>query len=206
MDQLATAGALMGLAFASGIRLYSTILALGLGIRFGLLTLPASLHDLQVLAETPVLIVAASVYVIEFVADKVPWVDSAWDVVHTFIRPLGAAFLGAAAVGELNPVARIAVGILCGGIALSSHSAKAGTRFAANHSPEPFSNIGLSLAEDGLVFGGVWLALAHPLVTLALVALMVAAIAWTLPRIVRAIRRRFSSARHRPPAAAAPTA
>lgn len=192
MEYLATIGALMGLAFTSGLRLYSTLLALGLGVRFGVLTLPPSLADLRVLAETPVLVVLALVYCIEFVADKVPWVDSMWDLVHTFIRPLGAAFLAAAAVGDLDPIAKTMVAILCGGIALSSHSAKAGTRVVANHSPEPFSNIGLSLAEDGVVLGGVWLAIQYPLVALAVVAILVALVVWTVPKLVRAMARRFA--------------
>ena len=195
MEYLATLGALMGLAFTSGLRLYSTLLALGLGVRFGLLTLPPSFADLRVLAETPVLVVLALVYCIEFVADKVPWVDSMWDLVHTFIRPVGAAFLGAAAVGDLDPIAKTMVAIVCGGIAFSSHSAKAGTRVAVNHSPEPFSNIGLSLAEDGIVLGGVWLAIQHPVVALVAVAVAIGLIAWTVPKIVRAISRRLSRLR-----------
>lgn len=198
MDQLATTGALMGLAFASGLRLYSTVLALGLGLRFGLITLPASLDDLQVLAATPVLVIAAIAYSVEFIADKVPWVDSIWDVIHTFIRPVGAAFLAAAALGDLNPVAKVAVALLCGGIAFSSHSAKAGTRIAANHSPEPFSNISLSLAEDGLVLAGVWLALEHPLIALTMVLIAVAFIAWTLPKLIRLLRRQFARLRGAP--------
>jgi len=195
MEHLATVGALMGLAFTSGLRLYSTLLALGLGIRFGVLTLPPSLGDLHVLAATPVLVTLAIVYCVEFVADKVPWVDSMWDLVHTFIRPVGAAFLGAAALGDLDPVVKTLVAILCGGIALSSHSAKAGTRIAANHSPEPFSNIGLSLAEDGLVLGGVWLAIQHPVIAFTLVVVAVAFIVWTVPKLVRAIGRRVSRIR-----------
>jgi hypothetical protein len=195
MEYLATIGALTGLAFTSGLRLYSTLLALGLGVRFGVLTLPASLADLRVLAETPVLVVLALVYCVEFVADKVPWVDSMWDLVHTFIRPVGAAFLGAAAVGDLDPMAKTLVALVCGGIAFSSHTAKAGTRVAVNHSPEPFSNIGLSLAEDGVVLGGVWLAIQHPVVALVLVAIAIGIIAWTVPKIVRAVGRRLSRLR-----------
>jgi Domain of unknown function (DUF4126) len=195
MEYLATIGALTGLAFTSGLRLYSTLLALGLGVRFGVLTLPGSLADLRVLAETPVLVVLALVYCVEFVADKVPWVDSMWDLVHTFIRPVGAAFLGAAAVGDLDPLAKTLVALVCGGIAFSSHTAKAGTRVAVNHSPEPFSNVGLSLAEDGVVLGGVWLAIQHPVVALVLVAIAVGIIAWTVPKIVRAVGRRLSRLR-----------
>ncbi len=189
MPEITTIGALSGLAFVSGMRLYSTVLALGLGLRSGLLELPPALSHLHVLATTPVLIIAALVYVAEFVADKVPWVDTLWDSVHTFIRPLGAAVLGFAAIGNVDPALKVGAFLLCGTIALSSHSAKAGTRLAVNHSPEPFSNIGLSLLEDGLVVTGVWLAITHPVTALVIVLILVAIILWFIPKLVRLIRR-----------------
>jgi len=189
VQPIATLGALMGLSFVSGIRLYSTVLATGLGIRTGLIDLPASLANLEVLAATPVLVIAGVIYIVEFIADKVPWIDTLWDSVHTFIRPLGAAVLGVATVGDVDPVLRMGAFLLAGTVALSSHSAKAGTRLVANHSPEPFSNIGLSLAEDGLVLGGVWLALTHPVIALVIVLVLVAIIIWCIPRLVRLLRR-----------------
>lgn len=189
MPEITTLGAIMGLAFVSGLRLYSTVLAIGLGLRLGFITLPPALSHLDVLAATPVLVIAGAVYLVEFVADKVPWVDSLWDSVHTFIRPLGAAVLSVAAVGDVAPAVKVGAFLLSGSIALSSHSAKAGTRLVVNHSPEPFSNIGLSLLEDGLVVTGVWLAISHPIVALVLVLLLVTIILWSIPKLIRLVRR-----------------
>lgn len=189
MNNVATAGALLGLAFASGLRLYSTVLAVGLSLRYNLLSVPESLADLRLLGETPVLAIAGLMYTAEFFADKVPWIDTAWDTAHTFFRPLGAALLGAVAIGDVDPVAKVVAGLVCGSVALSSHSAKAGTRLVVNHSPEPFSNIGLSFAEDGVVAGGVWLALVHPVVALVLVLISLAVIAWMIPKLFRLFRR-----------------
>ena len=118
--------------------------------------------------------------------------DTFWDAIHTFIRPLGAALLAVTALGPVDPVVKLGAFLLCGGIAFSSHSAKAGTRLAANQSPEPFSNIGLSLVEDGVAVSGVWLALAHPLVTLGIVILCVAVILWLVPKLFRLFRRKQS--------------
>ena len=188
----ATLGSLAGLAFVSGLRLYSTVLALGLGIRLGLLDVPPALDQLRLLARTPILVIAGVAYLVEFFADKIPWVDTFWDAVHTFIRPLGGALLAATALGPVEPVVKLGAFLLCGGIAFSSHSAKAGTRLAVNQSPEPFSNIGLSLAEDGVAVSGVWLALAHPLVTLGIVILCVAGILWLIPKLFRLFRRKPS--------------
>jgi hypothetical protein len=189
MDVMQTVGALSGLAFVSGLRVYSTVLVVGLGVRYGFLQVPESLRHLQVLGATPILILSGALYAIEFVADKIPWVDSVWDAVHTFIRPLGAAVLAATALGSVDPVVRVGAALLSGGIALTSHSAKAGTRLLVNHSPEPASNIALSLSEDATVAGGVWLAFTHPVTTLVVVIVLLAIIAWLLPKIVRLFRR-----------------
>jgi hypothetical protein len=189
---LALLGSVSGLAFLSGIRLYSTVLVVGLGIRLGYLQLPERLDSLNVLATTPVLIIAGTAYVAEFVADKIPWFDSLWDTVHTVIRPLGAAVLVATALGDVDPVVKVGAILLSGAIALTSHSAKAGTRLLANHSPEPLSNIGLSVGEDALVVGGVWTAIRHPILTLVLVILLLAIIIWTLPKLIRLFRRQFA--------------
>jgi len=194
LDSLALLGTLLGLGLISGIRLYSTVLAVGLGIRFGFLDVPPALGGLEVLAETPVLLIAGVVYAIEFLADKIPFVDSLWDLVHTFIRPLGAAVLAATAIGPVDPVLKTAVVLACGFVAFSGHSAKAGTRAFVNQSPEPFSNIGLSLGEDRLVVAGAWLALAHPLVMLVLVLLAVGVIIWLVPKLVRLVKRHVSRA------------
>lgn len=189
MDAIAILGAVLGIGFVSGIRLYSTILAIGLGIRLGFLDVPEALSHLEVLASTPVIAVAATVYTVEFVADKIPIVDSLWDMVHTFIRPLGAAIVGGVAVGPIDPGIKLAVALLCGFVALSGHSAKATTRVAVNHSPEPFTNAGISLAEDGLVLGGVWLALEHPIVTLVVVLVLVVLSVWLVVAFFRMVQR-----------------
>lgn len=191
MHPLALLGSVSGLAFLSGIRLYSTVLVVGLGIRVGYLHLPERLSSLNVLATTPVLIIAGTAYLAEFFADKIPWFDSLWDTVHTVIRPLGAAVLVATALGDVDPVVKVGAILLSGAIALTSHSAKAGTRLLANHSPEPLSNIGLSVGEDALVVGGVWTAIRHPILTLVLVIILLAIIIWTLPKLIRLFRRQF---------------
>jgi hypothetical protein len=187
MDTLQLLGSTLGLSFVAGMRLYATVLALGLGIRFGVLHLPPALSGLEVFAHPAVLITAAVAYIAEFVADKIPWFDSAWDAVHTFIRPVGAALLGAAAFGSLDPKWRVALAILCGGVALTSHSSKAATRLMVNHSPEPFSNIALSLAGDVAAPAGVWLAMAHPVAAFVLVTISVLVFAV----LARAIWRKF---------------
>jgi hypothetical protein len=183
----------MGLAFVAGINLYATVLSIGLGIRFGLITLPPDLAGLFVLAHPYVLTIAGIVYVAEFFADKIPWVDTVWDSVHTFIRPLGAAILGIAAIGNVHPAMEVATFLLCGGVALSTHSTKAGTRLAANHSPEPFSNIGLSILEDLIAIGGTWLALTHPLLMAGIVVTFLIIFALVAPRIFRLLRIEFTA-------------
>lgn len=204
MDTISILGAVVGLGFVSGIRLYSTILAIGLGIRFGFLDVPSGLSHLELLASTPVLAIAATVYTVEFVADKIPVVDSVWDMIHTFIRPVGAAFVGGTAIGPVDPAVKLAVALLCGFVALSSHGAKATTRVAVNHSPEPFTNAGISLAEDGLVLGGVWLAIEHPLITLALVTVLVVLSVWLVVTLFRMVQRFVTGIFNPAPAPPAP--
>jgi hypothetical protein len=191
MDAITTLQTLVGLAFISGIRLYSTVLAVGLGIRTGIIELPDRLSQLEVLASTPILVIAAVVFLIEFLADKIPWVDSAWDLVHTFIRPVGAAILGVTAIGAVDPIVQVGAFLLCGTIALSSHSAKAGTRLIANHSPEPISNIGLSLGEDALVFTGTWLVFNHPMIAASIALVLVLLILWLVPKLFRLFRHYY---------------
>lgn len=169
MDILSLLGSTLGLGLMAGLNLYATVLAVGVGIRFGLIHLNSSFGQLQVLAEPWVIGVAAALFAIEFLADKVPWVDSLWDAIHTVVRPAGAAVLGLTAGGGLDPASRLVLGLLTGAVALTGHTTKAGTRLAANHSPEPVSNIVLSLGEDAFAIFGSWLAIQHPFVTLGLV-------------------------------------
>jgi hypothetical protein len=180
----------MGLGLVSGLNLYATVLTVGLGIRLGLITLNPEMARLEVLASPYVLIAAGILFVIEFFADKIPWVDSIWDSVHTFIRPLGAAVVAATAIGAVNAETAI-IAALCAGISLSGHSAKAGTRLLANHSPEPFSNIGLSLIEDVLVVVGAWLALTHPAIMLGVAVAFLIAFSWFAPKAFRLMRLEF---------------
>ena len=177
----------MGLGLVSGLNLYATVLTVGLGIRLGLITLNPELSGLAVLASPYVLIAAGVIYLVEFFADKIPWVDSIWDGVHTLIRPLGAAVIGATAIGAVKPEAAV-IAALCAGVSLSGHSVKAGTRLLANHSPEPFSNIALSLIEDFLVVIGSWVALAHPAIMVTVVAIFLIAFVWFAPKAFRLMR------------------
>ncbi|MCC6489543.1 MAG: DUF4126 domain-containing protein, partial [Candidatus Hydrogenedentes bacterium] len=125
----------------------------------------------------------------------IPWVDSFWDSFHTVIRPLGAVIIAAAALTDLDPAIEVGLVILCGGVAFLSHTTKAGTRLAANHSPEPVSNVLLSLAEDFIAFIGAWLIFAHPIVLLAIVALFIALSLWLLPKLIRLIARQMGRVR-----------
>jgi hypothetical protein len=170
MEAIQLLGTAMGLGLVAGINLYATVLAVGLGINLGLIQLSPHLAGLAVLGEPIVIAVAAVLYTAEFFADKIPWVDSTWDALHTFVRPLGAAWIGAAGLGRVDPALAVAAFLLAGGMALSTHSAKAGLRLVVNGSPEPFSNVALSLGEDLIALGGVWLALRYPLLAGALAA------------------------------------
>jgi len=188
MSTVEMLGSLLGLVWASGLRLYATVLLVGLGVRFSLLALPPEMEGLRVLAEPRVLTAAGMMFLVEFVADKVPWVDSLWDSVHTVIRPLGAMAMATAAAGWMDPAAKTILALLCGGVALAGHSSKAATRLLANHSPEPFSNIALSLGEDLFVLFAVWLAIQHPILALCLLAAFLAVFAWMAPKIFRLLR------------------
>jgi hypothetical protein len=185
-DWAATLGAAMGSAWLSGINLYAAVATLGLLERFGLAHLPG---DLGFLGKWWVIALACGLYAIQFVADKVPAVDSAWDAVHTFIRVPAGAILAAGAFAHFDPAVRIAALLLGGGLALSSHGAKAATRLGANLSPEPFSNIVLSLGEDAVVIGSSVLMAFHPVVLIAVVVLFLCVLAWMLPKLLALYRR-----------------
>lgn len=201
------AGLVAGSGFASGLSLYATVLLLGLAGRF----LDAGVVPEQ-LTTTPVLVVAGVLTVVEFVADKIPWLDSAWDAIHTVVRPVGAAWLGViivegqAAAGVATPALDgepVTAAIVAGLLAGVAHGAKATARVAVNSSPEPFSNPIVSLMEDGLVAGLVWVAIEHPRVAIAVVAVLtVAAVAvivllWRMARRVLRGRRRRRTTTHR---------
>lgn len=190
--------AIVGTGWASGINLYGTVLLLGIFGRMDLAPVP------EVLTSWPVIIVAATLYLIEMVADKIPWLDSGWDVVHTAIRPIGAAVLGAVLAGEADISALLSAGT-SGGMAFASHATKASTRVAINASPEPVSNVVVSLFEDGLVAVMMWLVVEQPVLAaiLAVVFLIAGAtLVFFLWRLVRSGWKRLRGGR--PPTAGGP--
>lgn len=179
----------MGAAWASGINLYAAILVLGLLGTTGNIALPP---DLQILTNPIVIVAAGLMYLVEFVADKIPGVDTGWDTVQTFVRiPLGA-LLAAGAVGNINPPLALAAAIVGGGLAAGTHAAKSGARVIINASPEPFSNWAVSLMEDVAVIAGLWAALHHPWVFLALLAVFILLLIWLLPKLWRGVKAVFN--------------
>lgn len=182
MDLLTTAALSLGAAWASGINLYAVVLTLGLLDAAGVITLP---HGLEPLSSPLVLGVAGALYVVEFVADKVPGVDHFWDAIHSFIRVPAGAVIAAAGFGQIDPEWAIAAGLIGGTLALGSHLGKASTRAAVNLSPEPFSTWTVSILEDFAAIGAVLMALLVPIVFLIALAIIVAATIWLLPKLLR---------------------
>lgn len=192
--ELTTLATVLGLGFFSGLNLYAVVFVSGLAIRLDWLTLSPSMKSLEILADEKVLIVSGFMYAVEFFADKIPWIDNFWDAIHTLIRPLAAVFLALYVLGSQSPEIRIIAALICGTLALSSHAAKAGTRLSTNIvSPaEPFSNIGLSLFEDAVTIGSLYLVFKHPFVMLGIIAVLMIAIIWFTPRLFRALRSLFT--------------
>ncbi|HVS88365.1 MAG TPA: DUF4126 domain-containing protein [Candidatus Acidoferrum sp.] len=186
MNPVETLSLALGAGFSSGLNLYATVATLGLLQRYGVIHLPAAL---EILAHPWVLGIAAALYLLEFFADKVPYVDTIWDAVHTFIRPPAAALLGYGAAGSAAPEWRWGAALLAGGVALASHGTKASARAAVNTSPEPFSNWVLSFGEDLLAVWITWMATAHPIATTVIVAALVALSAFLLFHLFRFLRR-----------------
>ena len=182
MDSAAVTAIALGAGWASGLNAYAAVLVLGGAQALGLVILP---HDLQVLGSPWVMGVATLLFALNFFTDKIPYIDSINDALHTFVRIPGGALLAYGAADQLSPEVAVIAGLLGGGLAAGSHIAKTGTRALINTSPEPFSNIAASLASDTAVIAGLWLALAHPVVFLCLLALFVAALVWLLPKLVR---------------------
>lgn len=173
------------LAWASGLRLYLVVFAVGLGANLGYLTLPEAL---KVLAHPYVIGAAGFLLVMEFLADKFPGIDSTWDAIHTFIRIPAGALLAAGATGDTLTALTVAAGLLGGTITAGTHFTKAGGRAIINTSPEPVSNWAASFTEDVLVLGGIWLAFQHPIVFLVLLVLFLALVAWLLPKLWRLVK------------------
>jgi Domain of unknown function (DUF4126) len=181
-DTLAVLAVALAASWASGVNAYATVLVLGLAQRLGLVSLP---HDLQALGSTWVLAVAALLFALNFFADKIPLIDSINDVLHTFVRIPAGALLAFGAADSYGPEAATVAALLGGTLAAGTHVAKSGTRALINTSPEPFSNIAASLTEDGVVIGGLILALTHPITFLCLLLLFIVALLWLLPKLVR---------------------
>jgi hypothetical protein len=175
----------MGAAWAAGINLYAAIATLGILSVTGNMTLPP---DLQVLANPLVIGAACLMFAVEFIADKMPGVDTGWDTVHTFIRIPAGALLAAGAVGELNPAVSLAAALLGGTLAAGTHGMKAGSRLLINASPEPLTNWTASIVEDIMVIGGIWAAVTHPWVFLVLLALFILLMIWLLPKVWRGVK------------------
>lgn len=180
----------MGVAWASGINLYAAILMLGIMGTTGNVELPAGL---EVLSDPMVIGAAGLMYCVEFFADKVPGVDSGWDAIHTFVRVPAGAILAAGAVGDVSSAAGIAAAILGGGMALGTHSFKAGSRVLINTSPEPVTNWTASITEDLAVIAGLWTALNHPTLFIVLLILFVVLLIWLLPKLWRGIKSVFAA-------------
>lgn len=182
---LETLALVAGLAWASGLRLYLTLFVIGLLARLEVVALPPALG---ILGDPWVLTASGIMLAAEFLADKVPGFDSAWDSVHTFIRIPAGAVLAAAALGEADPALVAVAAILGGAIASSTHVTKAGTRALINTSPEPFSNWVASMGEEMLLLGGLWTMIKFPLVFLAALALFILLSLWLIPKLYRALR------------------
>lgn len=188
MDPIHTIALTLGVAWASGINLYAAVFMLGYLGMSGNIALPP---DLVVLSDPLVLAAAGLMYCVEFFADKTPGVDSGWDAIHTFIRIPAGAILAAGAIGAINPAAQLAAGLIGGAMAAGSHFTKSGARVLINTSPEPFSNWTASIAEDIAVFAGLWTALYHPGLFLALLAAFIALMIWLWPKLWRGLGKVF---------------
>ncbi len=188
MEQLNLLGVALGLAALAGINLYLTVFVTGLAVNQHWITLAPQYQSLEVLGHPAIVTIAGVLYFLEFFADKVPWIDSAWDAVHTVIRPIGGALLAIRVLGHSSPTFDIIVLLVAGSTSLIAHTAKAATRLVANASPEPFSNIGLSLVEDAAVFGGLALIHYNPVAALCVFVLALAAFLYFAPRVLRAMK------------------
>ena len=191
---LTTLGRTLGFSFAAGVNLYATVAILGLASRYGWVSLPP---QFQAFNSNIVIGVAVTMYLIEFFADKIPYVDTLWDVIHTAIRPVGGALIAVTTLGDASPTVEALIALLGGTVAAGSHLTKTSTRAAANASPEPFSNWILSIGEDLFVVGLGYLALKHPIAALVVAGTLLVLILLFAAVIIRKVRAWF---RRRAPA------
>jgi Domain of unknown function (DUF4126) len=194
METLQALSLALGSAWTSGINLYATVAALGIAGRAQMIELPP---QLEVLMDPLVIGMACIMYVVEFFADKIPYFDSAWDTIHTFIRVPAGAILAARALGPMNPALELAAILAGGTVALAAHATKATTRLAINVSPEPFSNWAASVGEDVIVLGALWLTFNHPVIMLILIAAFLALVVWLVPKLFGLAKRGFQALRAR---------
>jgi len=188
MDALSSIGVLLGSSWASGINLYMTVAGLGIADMMHWIALPG---NMKALSNPLVILVAGVMYVVEFVADKIPFVDSVWDSVHTFIRPIGGAALGYMAAANIGPAAQIPVALIAGTVAMDSHLTKATTRVAIN-STVPGTNAIASVSEDVAVFGVLYLIIKHPIITAVVVIAFIAFSIWFLIVMFKFLKRVLS--------------
>ena len=191
MERVDLVAVALGLAALAGINLYLTVFATGLAIHFQWITLAPQYQSLEILGDPWIISIAGVLYLLEFFADKIPWVDSIWDAVHTVIRPIGGALLAIQVLGHPNPAFAVIVALLAGGTSLIAHTAKAATRLVSNTSPEPFSNIGLSIGEDIAVLGGLALVHFNPVLALIVFLIGIGAFFYFAPKILRAIKTKI---------------
>jgi hypothetical protein len=191
-EWLPTLSLALGSAWTSGINLYATVTVLGLLQRFGATKLPGGL---DVLDNWWIIGVAGGLFLVEFFADKIPYVDSVWDVVHTFIRVPAGAVVAYAATSQMDPTVSVIATLVGGGLAFSSHGTKAALRATANLSPEPVSNWSLSLIEDGIAIFGSLMAVIAPVVILVMIGLFLIFFFWFFPKVYRAVRRLLKASR-----------
>ncbi len=192
MEWIATLGRTLGFSFAAGINLYATVAILGLASRYNWVSLPP---QYQAFDNDFIIATALGLYVIEFIADKIPWFDTVWDVVHTAVRPIGGALIAVTTLGDASPSTEVLVGLLGGSLAAGTHFSKAGTRAMVNTSPEPFSNWFLSLAEDAFVVTLGLIALKYPALAALIVVVGVILMGLFAAVLVRAVRRRWARRR-----------
>ena len=191
MEKLDLLAVALGLATLAGVNLYLTVFATGLAIHFHWITLGPQYQSLEVLGNPWIISIAGVLYLLEFFADKIPWVDSIWDAVHTVIRPIGGALLAIQVLGHPSPAFTVIVALLAGGTSLLTHTAKAATRLASNTSPEPISNIGLSLGEDAAVLGGLTLIHFAPLLALIVFLIAIGVFFSFARRVLRSIKNKI---------------
>jgi hypothetical protein len=181
----------LGLACLAGVNLYLTVFATGLAIHQHWITLAPQYQSLGVLGDPLVITIAGVLFLLEFLADKIPWIDSAWDAVHTIIRPIGGALLAIQVLGHSSPSLDVMVVLLAGTTSLATHTAKATTRLISNTSPEPFSNIALSLGEDAAVLGGLALLHFHPVIALTVFLVAIGLFLYFAPKLLRAAKTKL---------------